>query len=176
MTQTSIRPAQPEDARGIATVHTHSWQSTYRGQLPDSFLDQLSVPAREQRWRQDLAAKAFQVRVAEQDGVIVGFVSFGPSRDPDAEADCTAEIFAIYLLAEAQGTGAGNALWQQAVGELKRGGYEAITVWVLDTNQKARRFYERMGCVLDGGQKGATIGGQEVVELRYRLDFAPSKG
>jgi ribosomal protein S18 acetylase RimI-like enzyme len=169
MIQTSIRPAQPEDALGIATVHTHSWQSTYRDQLPDSFLDQLAVPAREQCWRQDLADSAFRVLVAEQGGAIVGFVSFGASRDPDAAANHKGEILAIYLLAEAQGAGAGKALWQQAVGELNRAGYEAITVWVLDTNEKARRFYERMGCVLDGGQKGATIGDQEVVELRYRV-------
>jgi hypothetical protein len=38
----------------------------------------------------------------------------------------------------------------------------------LDTNIGARRFYERVGWATDGATKPATIGGQPVVEVRYR--------
>lgn len=36
-----IRKANLEDTMGIAQVHVHSWQATYRGQIPDEILDNL---------------------------------------------------------------------------------------------------------------------------------------
>ena len=39
-----IFPAGPEDALALALVHVTSWRETYRGLLPDSFLDRMSVP------------------------------------------------------------------------------------------------------------------------------------
>src|SRR5687767_3602644 len=41
-----IRPALPSDARAIADVHVRTWQSTYRGIVPDAYLDALSVDER----------------------------------------------------------------------------------------------------------------------------------
>ena len=38
-----IRTATPEDARAIAEVHVASWRAAYRGVLPDTYLDRLSV-------------------------------------------------------------------------------------------------------------------------------------
>ena len=45
-----IRPALVEDSRGIALVHVSSWQHAYRGIVPRSYLDQLSVANREKQW------------------------------------------------------------------------------------------------------------------------------
>jgi hypothetical protein len=45
-----IRDALQTDAAGIARVHVNSWRSTYRGIVPDQFLDSLSLERREQYW------------------------------------------------------------------------------------------------------------------------------
>ena len=42
------------------------------------------------------------------------------------------------------------------------------TLWVLDSNPRARRFYEVGGWTLDGAARPHTIGGQSVQEIRYR--------
>jgi hypothetical protein len=42
-----IRRASQSDARAIAEVHVASWRETYRGIVPDAFLDALSVAERE---------------------------------------------------------------------------------------------------------------------------------
>jgi hypothetical protein len=41
-----IRRAEPRDAAGIAHVHVASWRTTYRGIVPDSYLDALDEPER----------------------------------------------------------------------------------------------------------------------------------
>ena len=44
-----------------------------------------------------------------------------------------------------------------------------MTLWVLEKNDPARRFYESVGFALDGGRKGDTIDHADVVELRYAI-------
>ena len=50
----TIRPAEVQDAAGIARVHVESWRSTYQGIFPESFLASLSVERRENYWREQL--------------------------------------------------------------------------------------------------------------------------
>jgi RimJ/RimL family protein N-acetyltransferase len=46
-------------------------------------------------------------------------------------------------------------------------GYQAITLWVLRDNQRARRFYERAGFLPDGATNVLNgLGG--IIEVRYR--------
>ena len=72
-----IRAATISDAYSIAEVQVAGWQAAYRGIMPDSVLDGLSVPKREEMWQRILAEQRFQLLVAEQDGRIIGFVDFG---------------------------------------------------------------------------------------------------
>ena len=112
-----LRQAEPSDARQIAEVHVLSWQHAYRGLLPHSFLDGLSVTEREQSWRQALIKVGCQVLVAVEGNRIIGFTSFGASRDDDA-AKRTGEIYAIYLRPDMWQQGIGRVLWVQAISRL----------------------------------------------------------
>jgi len=47
----SVRQAKLSDVREIAEVHIASWQTAYRGMIPDSLLDNLSVDLREDFWK-----------------------------------------------------------------------------------------------------------------------------
>lgn len=164
-----IGAALIEDSRSIAEAPVASWKHTYVGQLPDEYLAGLSVPEREVAWRESFANEGHRIFLAEDVGLVGGFVSFGPSRDEDSAPKATGEIYAIYLRAEYQGRGLGAELWQRAVDVLTADGFSETTVWVLDTNALARNFYEGRGCTLDGKSKQAVISGKEIVELRYRL-------
>lgn len=53
-----VRPARIGDERAIAEVHVHTWQAAYRGQLPDAFLDSLSVECRTRGWSRIIAQSA----------------------------------------------------------------------------------------------------------------------
>jgi GNAT superfamily N-acetyltransferase len=146
-----IRRARPEDARPVAEVHVASWQHAYRGLLPDDYLERLSVDDREAMWREafadpDQASGAF---VAEIDGRIVGFASFGPSRDEEIP-ERTGEVPAIYVDPAVLGTGVGRELFEAATIALRDAGFARATLWVLEANALARRFYEKAGWAWNG--------------------------
>jgi hypothetical protein len=50
-------------------------------------------------------------------------------------------------------------------------GYPSATLWVLEDNLRARRFYEREGWILDGGRRDEAFLGVTVPEVRYRTTF-----
>lgn len=166
-TTCSIRRATVEDARRIAEVHVRSWQTAYRGLLPEDGLDSLRVEDREAKWKGYLTDPTSETAVAERGGAVVGFVSYGPRRDEEARLVKAGEIMALYVAPHAWRLGVGAHLCAHAFSELERQGLAEVTLWVLSGNDRARRFYERMGFRLDGALKEAEILGQRVSELRY---------
>ena len=92
-----FRNAHSDDVRGIAEVHVRSWQAAYRGQIPDSYLEGLSVEKRELMWTEILKDQTRGVLVAEDEARIVGFSSFGPVWDKEENRLLTGEIYSIYV-------------------------------------------------------------------------------
>lgn len=167
----TIRETIPGDARAIAEVHVRAWQHAYRGQMPDDFLGRLSVDEREAMWRSGLTdpRPGRGCFVAEdQHGRIVGF---GPTSDEGA-TEVTGEVHAIYLEPEAVGTGVGRELFALASAELRERGFRAATLWVLQTNERARRFYERAGWRLDGAVSTERVDCANLPTVRYRAELA----
>jgi ribosomal protein S18 acetylase RimI-like enzyme len=168
-----IREAEPRDARAIAEVHVRSWRSAYRGQLTDEYLDGLRVDERLEMHRRALeeARSDWRTWVADEVGAIVGFAVTGPSEDADAD-DRTGEVYAIYLEPDRVGTGLGRALFEHAVGDLRERGFLAATLWVLETNERARRFYEVAGWSTDGATTSERVDCEMRPTVRYRADLS----
>lgn len=167
-----IRTAQSDDAAGIARVHVRSWQQAYAHLLPAEYLQALddTLTQREAWWRQAIEQAQQQVFVASVDGVIVGWVSAGESRDEDVEAAHAGELRAIYVLAEYWGGGVGHALWVEALASLAEQGFKRVTLWVLAENERAIGFYRRAGLVPEAASKRSiSRGGRELEEIRYQL-------
>lgn len=59
---------------------------------------------------------------------------------------------------------------RRGAAELARRGLAGCTLWVLEENAPARRFYERLGMRTDGGRR--MYPGTAVPEVRYRLALA----
>jgi len=169
-----IRIASVEDARRIAEIHVRAWQVTYRGQLPDEYLDSLSIDGREAAWSEILLGSdlpAYGVFIVEDDNCgPVGFAGTSPSRDPDARPT-TGEVGAIYLLSEFWGIGYGKALLNRATESMREAGCSTATLWVLDANTRARTFYEAAGWASDGAEKTEDRGTFSMHEVRYRRDL-----
>lgn len=158
----TIRAAATGDSGAIARVHVESWRSTYAGIVPDAYLAGLDEVLRAQLWREWLSGGAI-VLVAERGGEIVGFAHAGKIRE--AVASCDAELYSLYLLRDAQGRGIGSALLKQIATHLKRSGFGALAVWVLERN-RSRLFYERAGAKL-AMSKVIEIGGSRLMEVAY---------
>jgi GNAT superfamily N-acetyltransferase len=167
-----IREAEPKDAEAIAEVHVRSWQAAYRGQLTDEYLDGLSVEERLEQHRRSLEQPRAEWRtwVAEDEGRLTAFAVTGPSEDADAEPS-TGEVYAIYLEPDRVGTGLGRELFGHAVDDLRERGFSVVTLWVLETNERARRFYEVAGWRADGTETNEHVDCEMRPTVRYRVEL-----
>jgi GNAT superfamily N-acetyltransferase len=152
-----VRRASVADAADIAGVHVRTWQAAYDHVFGAERLAELDVSRRVAGWTRVLN-EGEPVFVADDDGRVVGFVSVG---------EC--ELYAIYALPEAWGSGAGPGLMRAALEQLRGDGCGDAILWVLEDNPRARRFYEREGWELDGGRKEDDFLGVRVAEVRYRI-------
>jgi len=163
-----VRRAVPGDAPEIGRVHVETWRGAYVGQLPDELLESLNIAQRAAVWGQLLLDSELDTFVAEDDGSIAGFVSLGPSRDSDADPD-TGEIHSIYVLPAHWRQGIGVALSHEALSRAAERGFAELTLWVLESNQRARSFYEALGFAADPQKKYHRRSPTLVLtEVRYR--------
>jgi GNAT superfamily N-acetyltransferase len=163
-----IRLACAADAAAIAEINVLSWQAVYAGQLPEDYLDNLSISDRQHRWEQILSepARPGHVFIITKEDLAVGFAAIGPSSDDDAPAN-TGELHAIYLHPAYWNRGLGRLLHDHALAALSNDGHRHATLWVLRTNSRAHRFYHRSGWLPDGATKIDTIDSLVLEEVRY---------
>ncbi|HET9988178.1 MAG TPA: GNAT family N-acetyltransferase [Kofleriaceae bacterium] len=161
----AVREATLDDARGIARVHTDSWQESYRGILPSHVLDRIDVGQRLATRERILRARSGLNLVAYDvtHGDIVGFCDAGASR---GHPQYSGEVYAIYFAHHAKRYGLGREMFERVRDWLPSRGMHSMIVWVLANNPHARRFYEAMGGVA-GHTKHSTVGGYPVVEQAY---------
>ena len=148
MTGYSVRPMKSADASSVAEVHVRVWRDTYPGMMPAAYLDALDVAEFERSWHEwlsDPPADASLLVGTAPDGEIVGFGAAGPSRDDDPPVP--RELWAINVLATAQGTGLADQLMLDLLAD------GPASLWVAEANARARAFYARHGFVPDGTRK-----------------------
>jgi GNAT superfamily N-acetyltransferase len=158
-----IREATPEDAEAIERIRVRGWQTAYRAIFPPELLD--AMPVDWSRWegRLESPPEGWSILVAETGGNVVGFAATGPDRDDALRG----ELFALYVDPGRWSSGAGRALLAAGEEELARLHAEA-TLWVLEANARARRFYERGGWELDDATRRFELATASALTVRYR--------
>lgn len=171
-----IAQAQRPDARAIAFIHAESWRVNYRGAMTDSFLDGGVVRDRMDLWQDRLSAPG------PNQLILVARRNVGPERAEGGLADIIGFACAyfgddqrwgtlldnLHVVPGAQGQGIGAALlsgvarWSHS-----RDPQVGLYLWVLDQNQKARRFYGRLHALDVGGDIWASPGGGGIPRRRY---------
>ena len=142
----SIRPAKPADARAMARIYVETWQATYRGILPDAYLDTMTVGESEKALAREMGGAGVISLVAEADGGhTAGLITGGIER----RRDCIygGEIFSLYVAPAYQRQGIGKGLVTHLVDRMNRLDIFAVKVQVLQANPY-RRFYENLNGVL----------------------------
>lgn len=139
-----IFPAGPGDAWALAETHVASWRESYRGLLPDSYLDRMSIDAHARRFHAELtdASPHHLTLAAAGPTDIVGYASGGPSR---SGRPGEAEIQTLYVRLFAQRTGLGRRLLIGAARAFADMGARSLMISTLRDNIPARKFYERLG-------------------------------
>jgi ribosomal protein S18 acetylase RimI-like enzyme len=162
----TIREGVAADAPALARAHVDAWEAPYRGQIPDEAIEAMTVERREEMWGQHLAEPSHGTLVVQGADRVVGLAMFGPAED-GALATETGEIYGIYLLPEAIGRGVGRDLFARATDRLRAAGFASAILWVLETNTRARRFYEVAGWRWDGARNEYNFDCAERPVVRY---------
>lgn len=139
-----IRKKERKDCYDIARVVTIAWNETYKGLVPDEFLNNLFLNEEE---RAKNSYNKFDENnnhqyVLEVDNKIFGFVNVG-STDESAYDNC-GEIHAVYIINGYKGYGFGKKLIEAGIEELKSMGYNKMIIGCLVGNP-SNKFYEHIG-------------------------------
>ncbi len=153
-----VREPLADEAEALARCQLACWEDAYGADLVDParlrpYLE--DVPTSVARWRQILAGPA-RVRVAVDDGRLVGFATVAPAHE-----GVPAHLSAIYVRRAYWSTGLGQRLLDAVLGD------EPATLRVFRDNDRARRFYARNRFVPDGYEgEEPHFGGVEIGMVR----------
>jgi len=162
-----VRRAEPGEEMAVAEVHVRAWLAAYRGLIDDDYLDNLRAEDRAAKHSFGAAdASAPETLLAVEGDDVLGFVAFGPSRDTDTRD--AGEIFALYIDPPCWNSGVGRLLMREARKHLRRRGFGEGTLWVLEGNEQAERFYRAEGWQPDGAEREEDPYGPIVTVRRFR--------
>ena len=136
--------------------------------MPQDYLDALSIGQRRIAWTSifgDTDWPSTGILVLIDDGAIVGPRT--SARVATMTRRVRGQTHAIYLR-HRRGVKAADTSHDGGAPALTQAAFTAATLWVLDSNDRARRFYELGGWQWDGTDKLDVIGGRRIRELRYR--------
>ena len=158
-----VDACKEEHFQAMSLIHALGWRDTYRGYVPQDYLDSEIT---DDRW-----VEVFRKNYETQNGVrglllyrggtpvsCINYcrartVNYNPGDictfDNAAYADW-GEIASFYTLPAERGKGYGGLLFEEALRRLKEEGFESAFVFVLRENEGARRFYAAHGFSWDG--------------------------
>jgi L-amino acid N-acyltransferase YncA len=165
--EVTVRRAVAADAPAMGRVHIDAWRWAYEGLFHPSAFARRSAAGATAMWERAVARGLSTVLVAERDGAVVGFAGCGAARGEDAAG--AGELYVLYIDPAVHRTGVGSALMRRVLDELAAAGHHEAVVWVLESNERGRSFYERWGWRPDGATKDEPNGdAPPLTDVRYR--------
>ena len=139
-----IREIAASDLDVIAALHAHSWRTSYRGILRDSYLDDSIFEERLALWRDRLLIPTPEQLglLAQSSASVIGFVFAFVAHD-DRWGTL---IDNLHVAPECRGKGVGTQLLAALTDSLLHRAFEdGIHLWVFEANHRTRQYYERLG-------------------------------
>ena len=167
-------PAGPSDGDALRELHLLTWEVTYRPHASEAWYRERLLAHSVRDWDEIVRSQTDRgggVLTARSGVLIVGLCQFGPSEDDDHNTEEVGQIHRLYVHPAQQRIGIGRSLLTASVGHLRQDGAHTATLWVLETDQGARAFYERLGWKPDGTRRT-----YPPTDLRYRLPLLREAG
>ncbi|MGY1453716.1 N-acetyltransferase family protein [Streptomyces sp. SS8] len=179
-----VREAAEADLEAVAALRVRGWRYAYRRLMPREYLEGMDAAAYTARRRETFAATRETVTdlvAVDGGGRITGWAALGPCREDGGSGgggreegeDCRdGELYALYVEPELIGSGIGRALLAEVVRRAEARRMRRLRLWVVEGNERARRFYAAAGFAPDGARSLFDAGGTPVAEVRYTREPA----
>jgi GNAT superfamily N-acetyltransferase len=163
-----IRFATTEDSYNMANIHIKSLKQAYQSTISDEALDKLSLEERLNIWHTRILENKLDIFVLYEANKLLSFIDV----DTMSHTNKIGEMHRLYSDPDKMRKRPGYFLFKHVLQHYRSAGYEYLFGWVLDKNILARRFYEKLGVVLDSNiTKKMTISGCECLALKYIYKF-----
>ena len=142
---TSYRGAGATDAVVIDRIFDTSFCDTFAHLYSSEDLESFRSSFGIADWEREIGDPRFGFRIAEVDGVPVGYLKLGPMKLPIEPNGPAILLDQLYVLKGHHGTGIAHALMDWALEEARSRGAEELYLTVYVDNRRARAFYDRYG-------------------------------
>jgi GNAT superfamily N-acetyltransferase len=160
-------PGTSRDAEAVGRLQAESWRASYRGIMPDTFLDTEAIEHRRSAWRDRLSIdsdRRWLLKAHDQDGELVGFACV----ELDAEPDWGALLDNLHVRPDRKGQGIGRRLFDAArEWSYEQLGHKKMHLWVIEANVEGQQFYDRIGGRVAERTIKDVVGVVTVPVLRY---------
>ncbi|WP_321832493.1 N-acetyltransferase family protein [Thalassovita sp.] len=165
-----IRTATAADAQGLAEIYNHAVENTV------AILNETLVDAENRAaWVAQRQSDGFPVLVAEENGQVIGYASYGPWRPFHGFRETVEH--SVYVRDGQRGKGLGRQLMQALIDQAKADGLHMMVAAVTAGNDASIRLHEALGFEVTARmpQVGQKFGEWlELIFLQLRLDDRPS--
>ncbi|OQR82223.1 hypothetical protein THRCLA_23223 [Thraustotheca clavata] len=149
-----LRPATFEDAQGVANVYIQGWINAFSSFVPAEYIESVNAKRLETN-REELSkpnpspSKALMIAQDTNENTIVGICTVGLSRDTPAaiNGQYKYEMYCVYVLPSYHGKGIAKQLVASALKAFNVPEEEKLYCNVFLKNNRAMRFYEKLGAV-----------------------------
>ena len=155
-----IRHATQSDLQDIVAIHVESWKDSYPDVLPAKFLAEQINQDLTKYWTEIHIHNEDIVLVSEEDS-LVGFVAVWCRPIPFIDN--------LHVRPSHRSKKIGSALIKAAAKKLISKGHKTAYLWVFESNEKAIKFYERLGGI-QKEQARKNIFGYEVLSRKIVWD------
>jgi len=146
----TYRTATLRDAEALADLGVTTFTDTFGHLYDPNDLETFLQNHSPDNWEKELDDPAFEVRVAETDGRLVGYAKLGPPHLPFEPRGEAAELRQLYVLDEMKGQGVAHTLIEWVIDRARDRRADHLYLSVFTDNHRARRFYEKFGFEPEG--------------------------
>ncbi len=151
----TVRAATRADVRRVAEIKVANWTDTYAALLEPAVLARfLDVDEQEAHLAEDLANVGILLLVAnDAESGVVGFALTHVDARPEPWLE------SLHVVSACRGTGTGTALMRATAAELLARGRHALRLGVIEGNEAAAHFYDRLGALRTGREPATWAAG-----------------
>ena len=170
--------------RDMSLLHALGWRAAYRDSIP---ADYMTREITDGRWvpvfRQNYEEGVYHGLLLYSGDAPLCCATFGPARVDQSAGDTVCkfsspdlaawgELVSLYARPGCWGQGYGSAVMEEVLRRLQTAGYPGCFLYVLQENERARRFYEKHGFSWDGHSLEVALTPNAVLtDLRYCKEF-----